>query len=1124
MQRYVGCLQEVFPKMDFVTPDRFRIETTNFSSYVAGYSHVGNLRTEDKGKVIILSVKLQRDSSVENARSAQRNYIKRLIENSGSDAAIVAFYTDGQSKWRLSFVHMSLKLKVENGALRQVDETTPAKRYSFLVGKSEPCNTAITRLSALISSKGTVSLEEIENAFSVDRVTDEFFKLYCLNYKRLYKYLRTNEEFLKEASRCGFSISQFAKKLMSQIVFLYFLQKKGWLGVASGNQWGTGKEDFVAELFRKAVDNGENFYECYLEPLFYQALNVNRGNDCYCELFDCKIPFLSGGLFEPLNGYAWKECSIAVPNEIFSNHREGDIYSGDGILDVFGQYNFTMSEDEPLEREIAIDPEMLGKVFERLLDIDERKKRATYYTPQEIVHYMVQETIINYLVKKSGIPQEAIKKLITFGDTFVEEDLTKIANNDFDLSIPKEIVNLNTGLNLCSALDRYLSEFRLVDICVGSGAFILGAQNEIFKARKCLFSYIYKMPMTYSQCYSLKRHILKENIFACDVDPCAVDISKLRLWLALIIEDACINNENPHPLPNLEYNIVCGDSIADSSFISGTKLNHSKFSNADFGKLISLQHRLYDEHNWEKANALRKAIRDSYHELICKELSRSQQQSYLKSIVDDSEPITEWLFRFPEIIMNGGFDAVIGNPPYMNTEEMHSNFSKEMFDYYKNGFESSYKQFDICFLFTEKAMKLLNKNGVLCYIIPNKFYKTDAGKMLRKLLGKHMIQMDDFGDMQLFLEKTIYSAIICCGKSSSKCMNYTNVTSLEKLWNDEDRDEIEIDTETLDENPWKLSTDIAFLKLLGRIAPYAKPLSKFADIFNGIQTSAERPPIYWFADDEIISDKSDVFVISKDGRSYAIEKKILHPYFKPTKANEKGMQTYSKLTTNKHIIFPYNQDGSLINIEVMKKDYKGTYEYLRDYYEYLVPKCLNNGKGRDVPKATDKTWYQYGRSQSLTAFVNTPKLIVRVLSKEPMYAYDNQDMLIASGGTAGYCAIAALKSSKYDLAYIQAWLNHPYTEKYLKMMGSDFENGFTARGTFSLKTVPFIPLDLGKPAQREIYQEVVKSAQLIYDLNADDTLPDATKNEKRDTLSAHIQEMITKVYELEFMQNEAKRK
>ena len=232
------------------------------------------------------------------------------------------------------------------------------------------------------------------------------------------------------------------------------------------------------------------------------------------------------------------------------------------------------------------------------------------------------------------------------------------------------------------------------------------------------------------------------------------------------------------------------------------------------------------------------------------------------------------------------------------------------------------------------------------------------------------------------------------------------------------------------------------------------------------------------------------------------------------------MNTYSVLSTDKKIIFPYDAKGKLIDMDTMRKKYPGALKYLLDCYDRLVPRCLNNGVGRDVPDATTETWYKYGRTQALSAFINTPKLIVRILSKEPMYAYDKDNMLIASGGTAGYCAISELEDKEYDLEYIQAWLAHPYTEKYFQMQGSDFENGFTARGTFLLKKLPFIKLNFSDAKQKKLYDDVVLKTRKIYALNEQmikrpDKASVKVLEKEKNRIIVEIQDLIGKVYRQE---------
>lgn len=189
-------------------------------------------------------------------------------------------------------------------------------------------------------------------------------------------------------------------------------------------------------------------------------------------------------------------------------------------------------------------------------------------------------------------------------------------------------------------------------------------------------------------------------------------------------------------------------------------------------------------------------------------------------------------------------------------------------------------------------------------------------------------------------------------------------------------------------------------------------------------------------------------------------------------------------------------------------------------YRY-PPKCVSRDGTRDVPNATADTWYQYGRTQALTAFINTPKLIVGVLSKEPMYAMDTNDTLIASGGTAGYCAVSKKDGSPYALEYIKAWLSNPITERILEIVGSDFEGGFTARGTFVLSTLPFVELDFAVEEQKAIHDRVVAASREIYEIN--DALSGRPAKRianllqrQKETLISEIQGLIDRVYRLDY--------
>ncbi|MCQ4636723.1 Eco57I restriction-modification methylase domain-containing protein [Anaerovorax odorimutans] len=640
------------------------------------------------------------------------------------------------------------------------------------------------------------------------------------------------------------------------------------------------------------------------------------------------------------------------------------------------------------------------------------------------------------------------------------------------VSTPVEIVKYmvkNTLQPVCQGkTPEEVKELQIADIACGSGVFL--EETYQFLIDYCAAWYAEHKPEYLIELsngrrklpLTDKKDILTSCVYGVDIDMHAVEVCKFSLLIKLIEDETPASVSQCVPiLPDLTRNIKNGNSLV---------------ARADIGE------------------------EDASIEML-----------------REIKP-----FEWESVNEGRGFDIILGNPPYVKTEDIHGLETGCEFGIYKRKYKSAYKQFDKYYLFIEKAFSLLKEDGRLCYIVPNKFYKIGAGRELRKLLSAHIAEIDDFGDMQLFPDKTIYSSIILAHREPAAKLKYARVDSVTELWAGETQESITIENKTLDSFPWRLSTDLEFMKMIARVEGQGRPLGEVADIFNGIQTSAERPePVYWFGRDEILSETDEELIVGKFQGEYHIEKDILKPYFKPTKADEKGMDTYSLLKTDKHIIFPYNTDGSLIDLDTMKSKYPGTYEYLLDCYELLVPKCLNGGVGRDIKNAAPDTWHQYGRTQALTAFINTPKLIVRVLSKAPMYAYDKNDMLIASGGTAGYCAIATPPDCKYDLAYIQAWLNHPYTEKLFQIMGSDFEGGFTARGTYLLKRIPFVDLDFNDESQRDRYEAVVKASKRIYQLNEalelkqDKATTEVIRNEK-ENLMKQIEENITKIYKFQF--------
>jgi type I restriction-modification system DNA methylase subunit len=567
-------------------------------------------------QIDILIVHLEKESSLERARTFLRNFVADYLVTRGQkEAALAAFVSPSEADWRFSLVKMEYTTEQsESGIVKVSESLTPARRYSFLVGENEDSHTAQSQLlDILADTDHNPSLESLERAFGVERVTKEFFEQYkalFLDLKdELDELLECNPKVRRDFKSKNIDTVDFAKKLLGQVVFLYFLQKKGWFGVARDAEWGTGPKNYLRQLFQsrerigafsKSGSGGVNFFNDILEPLFYEALAKSDREDDYYGHFHCKIPFLNGGLFDPLNGYDWIHTDINLPDELFSNDERtdrGDI--GTGILDVFDRYNFTVNEAEPLEKEVAVDPEMLGKVFENLLEIKERKSKGSFYTPREIVHYMCRESLVSYLEKElseAKVSRGDIEALLRVGEQAADFELARLdKSTGYKPQLPKSI-ELNS-----SSIDSSLEAITVCDPAVGSGAFLVGMMSEIVRARKTLTPYF--SDRSRRTVYEFKRHAIQSSLYGVDIDPGAVEIAKLRLWLSLVVDEDDIKEIKP--LPNLDYKIMQGDSLVeefegvklfDKRLVEQPSLDVKAQKTALNARIVELSHQFFDLH------------------------------------------------------------------------------------------------------------------------------------------------------------------------------------------------------------------------------------------------------------------------------------------------------------------------------------------------------------------------------------------------------------------------------------------------------------------------------------------------------------------------------------------------
>jgi type I restriction-modification system DNA methylase subunit len=752
--QYLRFLRELFNGQVDESADRKIDHSGNlipnaFKGHVRRYKRLGTY-TDPAGEPIdLLVVYLHQDNSLDRARTMQRNFAAYHLKQRTADNAVIAYVSDSQSDWRFSMVRREPVVTFsEAGNLISKDELTPVRRYSFLVGENEPNHTAQQQLfPILMDDKHDPTLDQLENAFNIETVTKEFFEQYKNLFLQLKEELdrltikdsRVQAEFVQQE----LDTTNFAKKLLGQIVFLYFLQKKGWLGVALDGTWGTGSKSFLRELFNQD-DSYDNFFNDILEPLFYEALAIERPDNVYPRL-NTKIPFLNGGLFEPVGNYDWRNIDILIDNSVFNS-----------IFDTFDLYNFTVREDEPLEKEVAVDPEMLGKVFENLLEVTDRKSKGAFYTPREIVHYMCQESLINYLdtrvnigarsilegdqpqqklfdlppekgeqlsltepVQQRTITRDDIATFIRVGELAVQNDIAKEAGTvSYTYQMP-EAIRANAA-----KLDEALASIKICDPAIGSGAFPVGMMQEIIKAREVLTTYLGSSDDRTT--YHFKRQAIQESLYGVDIDPSAIDIAKLRLWLSLVVDED--DYHHIKPLPNLDYKIICGNSLS--------AVDKNIFNYHLFQELEQLKDEYFDETDPDKKRSKKRDIDEKIAQLT------NNNDNF------DFEIYFSEVFPQKQDKSRRGFDVVIANPPYIRHERI-----KE----YKNDLERLYPEVytgtsDLYVYFFAQGLRILKTEGVLTFITPNKFLLASYGKKLRQHLSEETAieLLIDFGDLHIF--------------------------------------------------------------------------------------------------------------------------------------------------------------------------------------------------------------------------------------------------------------------------------------------------------------------------------------------------------------------------------------
>lgn len=951
--------------------------------------------------------------------------------------ALVIFKNKDSENYRFSYLTISLD---QNDKNKIVKKYSNARRYSFYLG----ANAKIRTPEQQLSKKGKIKdAEDLLNRFSVEVVNKQFY----LEVAKFFDEL----VFGKDQNLTLPGISQddantrksFAVRLIGRIMFCWFLKQK-----KSDNG------QLISDELLSSKIVYDNYYHNTLEPLFFGVLNTAiDSRDIRSDLFD-KVPYLNGGLFSPQDDdyYELDRGTFASKHINTLKIKDNWFKNFFGLLET---YNFTIDENTVFDQELSVDPEMLGRIFENLLaeinpgtGSSERKRTGSFYTPRQIVEYMVDQSIIEYLKTKTKIDDKKLSALASY-------DLTDDAEYPLEDNEKQEIINA-------------IESLKILDPACGSGAYPIGALQKIVyilqqidpDCKLWLEQKLKYVPELYKQKiieevksnpfdYTRKLDVIKNSIFGVDIQPIAVDVSRLRCFLTLVVEseiDDAKPNRGIEPLPNLDFKFVCANTLIGLPKSENAGLFDDHSGIAELSKIMSD----YFSCNNQRKNEIKIKFINVQKEILEKTVSafgKNTGELTLKlttwnpfSNTSNSWLDPEWMFGLEE-----KFDVVIGNPPYIKEYT-----NKRVFDGLR---DSPYYQgkTDLWSMFTAISIDYLKNNGTLSFIGPNNWATNSGSSIIRNKIIKETQIVDyiDFGDFKVFEQAGIQTMILILNKTKPQekySVDYLKIVDknesaeviYEKIFGSKTKIEL-IPANITDNNLTFSNTEFSIV--LNKIKEYGNFKLTEQEVAQGI-----------------VADPDKAFIFKPDQEFNQKEKDCLKKYFTSvfrfSSGKQRGLIAYLSKSKNIEINQIENIKEQLLNYE-------------------------NDLKNRREVKNGRLNWFNLHWPRDERFFKKGPKIVCGVRVMEPSFFYTEDEYY-------GSRALNFIKTERVNLKYLVGILNSKVSFFWLKNRGKQLGDLMQVDKGPLLE----VPLFIGSKDQQD---HVIKIVNQIIDIKKQNPESD-TKN------------------------------